>query len=268
MRKELPATESSAVRTLVRGLDVLKLFGTRHAQTGEVELVQSEIAAALELPLPTVHRLCATLVRQGFLARDSGSRRFRLGPEIIRLAGPTLAALGSLEHARSVLRGLAEATGESANLGTLVGSEVVYLDCAPGGGMLGPRAAVGQRVPAHCTALGKSLLARLEPAVARRQLGGQPYQRRTPATLTTWAELAAALHQVRESGVAVSREEYEQGLLAVAVPLTVTTHGPPLAIDVSIPAVRATEEVIAAVTKQLLDAAGAVNQSAAAGGLR
>ncbi|MCI0689422.1 MAG: IclR family transcriptional regulator [Sporichthyaceae bacterium] len=258
MRKERPAAENGQVRALTRGLDVLALFDAEHT-----ELAQSEIAQALALPLPTVHRLCGTLVRQGFLAKDHGHRRLRLGPEILRLAGPLLAALGATELARAVLRELAEATGETASLATLVGSEVVYLDSAPGAGMLAPRASTGMRVPAHCTALGKCLLAQLDPEQARRQLGAEPYPGRTATTMTSWAALGPALAEIRQHGVAVSHEEYEQGLLAVAVAMPAQPSGQPMAIDLCIPAVRGTDEVVAASTKRLRDAAAELTASRA-----
>ena len=251
MRKGLPAAESSSVRTLTRGLEVLGLF-----DADRTELAQSEIASALDLPLPTVHRLCGTLLQQGFLARDPGQRRLRLGPEILRLAGPLLAGLGATEHARAVLRELADETGETESLATLVGAEAIYLDCAPGAGMLAPRAAVGLRVPAHCTALGKALLAQLDPAQVRAQLGPEPYPARTSATLTGWSVLGPALAEVRRTGAAVSREEYEQGLVAVAVAVPAAAGGQPLAIDLCIPAVRGTEEVLATAAKRLRDVAG------------
>jgi IclR family acetate operon transcriptional repressor len=249
MRKALPAAESSSVRTLTRGLDVLGLFDTEHP-----DLAQTEIAQALDLPLPTVHRLCGTLVQLGFLVKDPGQRRLRLGPEILRLAGPMLAGLGATDQARTALRELADATGETASLATLVGSEVVYLDCAPGAGLLAPRASIGLRVPAHCTALGKCLLAQLDPEQARAQAGPEPYPARTATTLTSWAVLGPALAAIREIGVSVSREEYERGLVAVAVQAPAGS-AQPMAIDLCVPAVRGTEEVLAAAAKRLLDVA-------------
>lgn len=229
---------------------MLGLFDAEHT-----ELAQSEIAQALDLPLPTVHRLCGTLVQLGFLVKDPGQRRLRLGPEILRLAGPMLAGLGATEHARAALRELADATGETASLATLVGSEVVYLDCAPGAGMLAPRASIGLRVPAHCTALGKCLLAQLDPEQARAQAGPEPYPSRTPTTLTSWAMLGPALVEIRRTGVAVSREEYERGLLAVAVPVPSGSAARPMAIDLCIPAVRGTEDALTVAAKRLADVA-------------
>jgi IclR family transcriptional regulator, acetate operon repressor len=98
------------------------------------------------------------------------------------------------------------------------------------------------------------LLAQLDPGQARTQVGPEPYPARTPTTLTSWAVLGPALDAIRESGLSVSREEYEQGLVAVAVEVPAGS-AQPMAIDLCIPAVRGTEEVLAAVGKRLLDVA-------------
>jgi IclR family acetate operon transcriptional repressor len=98
------------------------------------------------------------------------------------------------------------------------------------------------RLPAHCTALGKCLLAQLPNDVARAALGKEPYERRTQRTITTWASLAADLAAIRDAGVSVSEEEYEVGLVSFAVPLR-WLHGPgTAAINVSLPVSRAGAE--------------------------
>ncbi|AWK09640.1 IclR family transcriptional regulator [Streptomyces spongiicola] len=221
-------------RTLSRGLAILRLFDDAHP-----ELTQSEIAEALDLPLPTVHRLCATLVAEGFLARPAGTRRLRLGPQVARMVGPLIEGMGMSEAARAILRRLAEDTGETANLATLVGNEVVYLDSAPGRHLLSPRAEPGLRVPAHCTALGKCLLAQLPDEEVLRLVGKGPYERLTDATHTTWTQLSKALDEVRDDGLSRSLEEYEVGLVSFAVALPAAPDGTLFGISVSLPTSRA-----------------------------
>src|ERR671917_1487367 len=113
MRKEVSANETS-VGTLARGLDILALF-TR----GEPELTQTEISAALGLPLPTVHRLTAVLAERGYLDRDPRTRRFRLGLEIARFMPPLLSGLRLPDVARVHVSRLAADSGESVNLAGL-----------------------------------------------------------------------------------------------------------------------------------------------------
>jgi DNA-binding IclR family transcriptional regulator len=228
MRKGISFTETS-VGTLARGLDILELF-TRAGP----ELTQTEISDALGLPLPTVHRLTAVLAERGYLERDRRTRRFRLGLEIARFLPPLLSGLRLPEIARADLARLADETGETVNLAMLEGSEIVYLLSESGSRLLSTQAPVGMRLPAHCTALGKCLLAQLPEEAARDAAGQEPYERRTKATVTTWEELRPALARIRRDGVAVSWEEYEIGLASLAVPVAGA------AVNVSLPTTRAT----------------------------
>jgi DNA-binding IclR family transcriptional regulator len=230
------ATDGGGVRALARGLEILKVFGTLGP-----ELSQSEIAAALDLPLPTVHRLVATLERLGFVTRDPRSRVLRLGVETLKLLAPLMEGMRSPELAREHLRALAYETGETVNLATLDGNEVLYLMGYSGDRLLSVQTSVGLRLPAHCTALGKSLLGAVGDAAAERLLGPGPYPHRTPATKVTWAQLREELARARRDGFAVSEEEFEIGLVSLAVPLADAGDRAPLAINVSLPSFRATE---------------------------
>jgi IclR family acetate operon transcriptional repressor len=245
---------SDSVGTLARGLDVLELF----PRLGP-ELTQKQISEELGLAMPTVHRLTAALGERGYLVRDERTRAFRLGMEIARLLPPLLSGLRLPDLAREHLRELAAETGETTNLGVLDGGEVVYLASETGANLLTPRTAVGMRLPAHCTALGKCLLAQLDDSAARSAAGREPYRRLTRRTRTTWKGLAAELRGVRSSGVAVSEEEYEVGLAGVAVPLDLPPGGAPAAINVSLPVSRATAEARERMIAGLRRAAAAIS---------
>jgi IclR family acetate operon transcriptional repressor len=150
---------------------------------------------------------------------------------------------------------LASELQETVNLAILQGSEIVYVLSETADRLLTSRAAVGMRLPAHCTALGKCLLAQLPQDVARVALGDEPYERRTERTLTTWASLAEDLAAIRQAGVAISEEEYEVGLFSIAVPVR-WLHGPGTgAINVSLPATRASAEFRDRLTERLLQTA-------------
>jgi DNA-binding IclR family transcriptional regulator len=228
-------SEEGGVRALARGLEIMRLFGTHGP-----ELSQSQVAELLHLPLPTVHRLVATLERLGFVSRDPGSRRLRLGLEILKLLGPLMVGMRAPELARDHLRSLAYETGETVNLATIDGNEVVYLMSYSGERLLTVQTSVGLRLPAHCTALGKCLLAAVGDDVAKRVLGPGPYPRRTRQTKVTWSEIREDLARVRRDGFAVSEQEFEPGLMSIAVPLVDVGDRGPLAINVALPVFRAT----------------------------
>jgi len=223
----------SSLRTLTRGLDVLKLFGSDDV------LTQSEIAHAVGLPAPTVHRLVATLIAAGFLSRGVDGRRLRLGPEVARLVTPMLDQRSVPDVVRPHLQRLAAQTGETTNLAVLVGADVVYLDGVRGQRMLSTFAAPGRPTPAHTTALGKCLLAQLDDAEARQVMGPEPYARRTRATVTRWSRLRQELARIRQEEVAVSRGEFEDDLVAVAVAVPGRPGTPAVAVNVALPVTRA-----------------------------
>jgi DNA-binding IclR family transcriptional regulator len=255
MRKQLSEDESTgSVGTLARGLDILELFGG-----GSQELTQKEISERLDLPVPTVHRLLKVLTDRGWLVRDPASRRLRLGISAARL----LSAMPLPDLARGHLRALADRTGETVNLAALDRGEVLYLASESGSHLLTLRSHVGLRLPVHCTALGKCLLAQLDEGEARRAAGREPYAAHTDRTITSWDELRASLEKVRRDGVAHSREEFEVGLHSFAVPLAWAGHDGPIAINVSLPGSRAGREATAELIRDLRATAEAITGAAA-----
>ena len=122
------------------------------------------------------------------------------------------------------------------------------------------RCSIGMRLPAHCTALGKCVLAQLSEDLAQVTLGAEPYERRTDRTLTTWSDLAADLAAIRERGYSISEEEYEVGLISIAVPVHWLDGPGSGAINVSLPATRATPEVREHLTERLRQAAGEIDR--------
>jgi len=256
MRKEVSTNETS-VGTLARGLDILGLFA-REAP----ELTQTEISAKLGLPLPTVHRLTAVLAERGYLERDPRTRRFRLGLELARFLPPLLSGMRLPELARTHVAQLAGDTGENVNLAVLQDGDVVYLLSESGTRLLSAHTPVGTRLPAHCTALGKCLLAQLPPETARDAAGPEPYEERTAATLTTWEALAPALQRIRRDGLAQSWEEYEIGLASLAVP--VAWPGGGAALNVSLPTTRATRPFRTELLARLRDVAVRIEAGLAA----
>jgi IclR family acetate operon transcriptional repressor len=179
----------------------------------------AELTGMVRLPKPTLYRMLGMLESAGLVIREPGARRYAPGPRLAAL-GRNVMLNGSLRGARrAVLARLVEDIGESCNFTMLDGAEVIYVDRVESAWPLRMTLAAGTRVPLHCTASGKLLLAFL-PKPAREKLTAElGLVRYTPTTITERARLAAELARIRTNGYATDNEEYHAGLVCVAVPV-------------------------------------------------
>ena len=206
----------------------------------------TELGRRLGVDKSTAHRLLATLRARGFVRVHPGTQRYTLG---LRLAGLGAAAVHGIELtdiARPFLELLRDRTGEAAHLAVLAEGEVLFLAKAAGPGALTVNAGVGTRAPAHCTALGKVLLAgllgteELDRVIAQRGL-----TRHTPRTITAPETLVRHLEEVRQQGWALDDEERDLGLRCVAAPVYDAGGRIVAAVGISGPTSRITLERIA-----------------------
>jgi IclR family acetate operon transcriptional repressor len=228
------------VQSLHRALDVLEALAAAGGTAG-----LGDLAAACGLPAPTVHRLAGTLAGRGYL-RQLPDRRYSLGSRLIPLGADAHALLGG--RALPVLRGLAEVTGESANLAVLTQGRAEYVAQAPGRHTMRIFTEVGNRVALHCTGVGKALLAAVPPAVAGRLIAAAPLAARTHATITDPELLHAEIALTRARGYALDEGEMEVGVRCVAVGMP---GAAPMAVSVSGPAARMTDDLVAAAVAEL-----------------
>ncbi|GAB3488540.1 IclR family transcriptional regulator [Nocardiopsis coralliicola] len=178
-----------------------------------VRLPLEDIARRTRLPRSTVHRIVGQLVAVGWLRATGagytlGSRAFDLGGRA-RADGALRAAAAPLLHDLQV------ATGMVVHLAVLAGGEVHYLDRIGGRGAGTVPSRVGGRAPAHATALGKAVLARLEPEEVEAVLGDR-LPRATPRTVGDLGTLHQELHRIRRRGLAFEWGEYAPGTACVA----------------------------------------------------
>lgn len=224
------ARPSGGVQSVDRAIDLLELLADFGGESG-----LSELAQAAGLPLPTIHRLLRTLLSRGYV-RQTPSRRYTLGPRLIRLGESAGRQLGA--GARPSLERLAEQLGESANLAMIDRDMAVYVAQASSRHQMRMFTEVGRRVYTHSTGVGKAVLAQLPDQTVREIMGRVGMPPATDATLTDVDALLADLALVRERGYAVDDGEQELGVrcFAVAVPDAPT----PTAVSVSGPAARVT----------------------------
>jgi len=217
----------------------------RHAEGIGLE----EMARVMASNKATVHRALAALRRAGFATQD-GRGRYLLGDEFLRLAFAHHEARPEHERIRPMLQDLARQYGETAHYAVLDGDTVVYrAKIDPPHGAVRLTSTVGGRNPAHCTAVGKLLLAYALPDddAVRDWVRGRRLERRTARTLTTADALAAALRAVREQGYATDDQENEDGVNCLAVPVFLTSPSVPSgAVSISAPTYRTPSSALVA----------------------
>ena len=224
----------AGVQSLERAFGLLEVIA---AHRGAMSL--SELATSSGLPPPTLHRLARTLVDLGYL-RQEPSRRYALGPRLFLLAESSTMMLNAV--ALPHLSHLVDEIGETANLAMLDGDQVAYVAQAPGRHSMRMFTEVGRRVEPHCTAVGKALLAATTDEEVRALLQRTGLPRHTPHTVTDPDEFLAQLGRVRDSGYAMDEGEQEVGVRCIAVKVPESTL--PLAISVSGPAPRMTDDLV------------------------
>ena len=204
-------TRGSAIEKAIRVLDAV----TEQPQS----IGLPDIAARINLPRQTVHRVLTQLQECGLVTREPARDRYLVGPKLSKLALAALLSQNQSTPIRAVLQALAEDVQETCNVGVLDGFALRYLERVEWDWPLRLHYEVGSRVPPHCAAGGKILLAYLPNPVRSKILKTARLEPMTKNSITDAAELEALLNKVRENGYVVSVEEFAVGTIAVGVPV-------------------------------------------------
>jgi DNA-binding IclR family transcriptional regulator len=215
---------------LERGLRLLELVS--HS-AGEVNL--SDAARALGISRSSAFRLVYTLENMGYLRRGSDERKFRLGPQVLRLGSGLLAGLDIVDLAQKPLEELRSKTGASAHLAVRDGTDILYVISLPGRQRITTNIHVGTRLPAYATSMGRILLSDLEPQELRELYKGARLKAFTEHTPTSVGRLAEAVKADAERGHVVSRGHFEPEIWSIAAPVFDHTGRITAAISVTYP---------------------------------
>jgi DNA-binding IclR family transcriptional regulator len=223
------------VPAVARALDILELF-----LAGEETYSAPEVAARLQLPRTTVHELLATLVARKYLASlGPESNRYRLGVRLFQLGSRYESGIDLARIGREVCAEVAAACDETVHLAILEGGEVVYIAKIDSTQTVRMVSAVGRRLPAHCTSVGKMLLARLPPAeLDRLYPPGVGLEAMTAHSITSRPALLTALATTRRRGVAYDDRESNPDVGCVAAPVSDGAGGAVAALSISVPTTR------------------------------
>lgn len=200
------------VQSVERAFAVLGVFNQR-----ATDLSTAEIASRSGLSRPVVRRLLLTMEHLGYVGRSHGN--WSLTPQILELGAAYYSETSLPQIAQRPMEEVVETLGETCSLGVLSGTDIMHIARVHDRRPFTESIRVGNRLPAHATAIGKALLAQLSEADFAEYLAHVDLEQHTAATLTTPSVLRARIELARENSYDVSIEELRPGTVAAAVPI-------------------------------------------------
>jgi IclR family transcriptional regulator, pca regulon regulatory protein len=198
--------------TLAKGLAVLGLFGRQRPA-----MTLSEAALAASVSRATARRILRTLAELGYV--EQRGRQFSLSPNILQLGFAYLATQNWIERAVPLMKDLSERLHESCSAAILQGTEIVYVARVPTRRIMSVAVAVGSRLPAFHSSMGRVQLGFLDPSEIWRRLKSVRIEPMTPSTITDLQALFDRIRDDHEQGFSIVDEELERGLRSIAVPV-------------------------------------------------
>src|SRR5579864_4705665 len=211
---EVEDRQRSGVQSLARAFGIMEEIA--RSRDG---ISLAELSKRVGLHNSTTFHLVKTMVSLGYIRQIKDSKRYRIGRPLFALATNSLDEIEMVSLATPVLEDLSRETGESGHFAVPMGDSVVVIARTAGAGAFQLTERVGVVRPAHCTALGKVILAALNP----EQLDG--FFRRvelaqvTPNSITDAAVLRKNIEDVRQSGIAFDDGEFNPEVRCIAVPV-------------------------------------------------
>jgi IclR family pca regulon transcriptional regulator len=227
------AQDKEFMATLAKGLAVLGSFDKQRPA-----MTLSQAAQVTGLSRAAARRILRTLAELGYVAQNG--REFSLSSGILKLGFAYLATQSWIEQSAPLMRRLSEQFHESCSAAILEGTEIVYVARFPARRIMSVTLAVGTRLPAFHTALGRVQLGFLDDAEFWRRLKSLCIEAYTPSTISDVQALYERVRDDRAQGFSIVDEELERGLRAIAVPIVDRSGEAVAALNISTHSTRTT----------------------------
>jgi DNA-binding IclR family transcriptional regulator len=238
------------IQSLQRGLSILEYVAKR----GE-GVTMAEISRQVGLHTSTTFHLVRTLSTLGYLQQDPATKAYSAGAKVFHLAASATSEIQLLTLATPLLSDMARHTGETSHLAVLERGEVIVIKKVDGSSPVRLTERVGYPRPAHCTAIGKVMLADLSAADLAEFVRSADLRPLTPKTIVSASQLRQELERVRAQGYAVDDEEFAQGIRCLAAPVRSFSGQVVAAVGVSGPVWRVSLDRVAQLTEFVVQAA-------------
>jgi DNA-binding IclR family transcriptional regulator len=232
------ASQRVGVQSLGRAFGIIEVVARHREGIGLADL-----SRLVGLHNSTAFHLTKTLVSLGYIRQDAETKRYRIGRKLFTLAAGALDEVEMIHLATPTLEELSRETGESAHFCARVGDAVVVLARTSGSGAFQMADRVGVVRPAHCTALGKAILASLSPEQLRLFIQRNPLTPSTKRSITEIPELIREIEHVRRTGLAFDDGEFNLEVRCAAVAVRDFTGGVVGAVGISGPIWRLSDDV-------------------------
>ena len=242
---------------------VAKAFLVLSAFQGQPRpLSLSDVAEATGIGRSAAQRFLYTLKTLGYLRQDPTTRRYSLSPKVLELGFAYLRNDHLVEKAFPYLLEGSKRTDETINLTELDGNDIIYVSRIPSRNVISVDIAVGQRLPAYCTAPGRAMLAWLPHEQARDILERSDRRQRTEFTVTDIDEILVRLDEIRRVGYAFSNQETFVGDISVAAPVRDHQGTVLAAVNIAVPYPRwSPERVKAELVPPAIETARAISKT-------
>jgi IclR family KDG regulon transcriptional repressor len=202
------------IQSVVRALRVLELLAAE-----EASLSLRDITERAGLSKPTVFRILSTLKKMDYVEQEPVSGNYLLGLKVFEMGSAFIDKMSLRSFAMPLIQELVDKYNETVHLAILDKSDIVYIDKIDGTQTIRMMSAVGKRGPAHCTSVGKAILAHKSPEEQEEILGARELVKLTKHSITDKEALKKELEQIKQKGYAIDNEEQEIGLKCVGVPI-------------------------------------------------
>jgi DNA-binding IclR family transcriptional regulator len=244
------------LKTLGDAFAIMDVLSVNQAPMGVAELSKK-----LGIGKSKIHRLLDTLKYWGCVEQELGTRKYLLGFKVLELAMNKLKTIDLIKIASPFLTDMLRQCGETVHLAILDEGQVLYLDKKEAPQAVGIISKVGQRLPAHCTGLGKVLLAYTDEKTLGKIIKSIGLACFTKNTITEERILREELEKIRSRGFAFDNEEIEEGLCCVAAPINNYGGNVIAAISVSLPRFRFTPDKREFLVSKVIDTAQKISKN-------
>ncbi|MGF7396456.1 IclR family transcriptional regulator [Thermoanaerobacterium thermosaccharolyticum] len=206
--------KNNQIKSVAKALAIIDYLASKNS-----DVPLSQISRDLNIAKSTAHGLITTLKDFGYIEQSQFTGNYKLGIHLFELGSKVANTLDVFNIASPYIRQLVESIGETVHLAILDKGEVLYIDKRESSRSIRISSQIGIHLPAHCTGVGKVLLAYLPIEEIREIIRNHGLTKYTKNTITDFDSLKEELEKIRECGYAVDNEEFMDGLKCIAAPI-------------------------------------------------